>query len=69
MDVDVISEMEKKFGSPLLCYDNENDGYISLYRKYARLTKYVDYKCNFDRNGLCKNSDENTPMCCCNRCN
>ena len=45
------------------------------FAELAKLTKYIDYGCDFDKNGICKKyrqgslgTTENRVMCCCNNC-
>jgi hypothetical protein len=46
---------------------------FKTYRGLAELTKFVDFKCEFDKLGRCKNYKSDPPekgvtMCCCNAC-
>lgn len=53
-----------------------NGWLVNYYQKLAGLTELIDYKCNFDRNGMCKvyiakrdmcRTGRET-MCCCHSC-
>lgn len=42
-----------------------------IYKKYARLTELIDYKCDFDESGICverRRHKGTNEMCCCSGC-